>query len=228
MVGRQLYYLVKSEHGWLGGVGFSSSALHLEARDRWIGWDWDKRRASLHHVVNMSRFLIRPGVSCKNLASRALGMASESFLEILRHGMVIVHSFWRALWIPAIIGGTCYRAANWQYIGRTKGRGRQDVFRKSEESRKDIYVYPLEEDFRRKMGLPEGSGLGAIDISAGIDGSYWAENEFGGAPLGDERLSQRLVEIAADKAEQPLAHIVELPKETGQKSKPIIGLSTNR
>ena len=89
-------------------------------------------------------------------------------------------------------------------------------------------MYPLEEDFRRKMGLPEGSGLGAIDISAGIDGSYWAENEFGGAPLGDERLSQRLVEIAADKAEQPPAHIVELPKETGQKSKPIIGLSTNR
>lgn len=31
LVGRQLYYLVKSEHGWLGGVGFSSSALHLEA-----------------------------------------------------------------------------------------------------------------------------------------------------------------------------------------------------
>ena len=89
-------------------------------------------------------------------------------------------------------------------------------------------MYPLEEDFRRKMGLPEGSGLGAIDIGAGIDGSYWAENEFGGAPLGDERLSQRLVEIAADKAEQPwLAHIVELPKETGQKSKPIIGLSTS-
>ena len=35
--------------------------------------------------------------------------------------------------------GTCYRAANWQYLGRTKGRGRQDVFRKRGESRKDIY-----------------------------------------------------------------------------------------
>ena len=79
MVGRQLYYLVKSEHGWLGGVGFSSSALHLEARDRWIGWDWDTRRANLHHVVNMSRFLIRPGVSCNNLASRVLGMAVREF-----------------------------------------------------------------------------------------------------------------------------------------------------
>ena len=56
VVGRQRYYLVRSEHGWLGGVGFSSSALHLEARDRWIGWDWESRRANLHHVVNMSRF----------------------------------------------------------------------------------------------------------------------------------------------------------------------------
>jgi hypothetical protein len=99
--------------------------------------------------------------------------------------------------------GTCYRAANWQYIGRTKGRGRQDVFRKTGESIKDIYVYPLDENFRRKMGLPEGSGLGAIDITAGIDGGDWAEKEFGGAFLGDERLSQRLVEIAGDKAEQP-------------------------
>ena len=69
-------------------------------------------------------------------------------------------------------------------------------------------MYPLEEDFRRKMGLPEGSGLGAIDIGAGIDGSYWAENEFGGAPLGDKRLSQRLDEIAADKAEQPGSRIL--------------------
>lgn len=79
LVGRQLYYLVKSEHGWLGGVGFSSSALHLEARDRWIGWDWDRRRANLHHVVNMSRFLIRPCISCKNLASRVLGMVVRGF-----------------------------------------------------------------------------------------------------------------------------------------------------
>ncbi len=62
LVGRQRYYLVQSVHGWLGGFGFSSSALHLEARDRWIGWNWEIRRANLHHIVNMSRFLIRSGV----------------------------------------------------------------------------------------------------------------------------------------------------------------------
>ena len=35
LVGRQVRYLVKSEHGWIGGLGFSAAALHLEARDRW-------------------------------------------------------------------------------------------------------------------------------------------------------------------------------------------------
>ncbi len=53
------------------------------------------------------------------------------------------------------------------------------------------------------MGLSEDSGLGAINISTGIGGEKWAENEFGNAPLGDERLSNRLVGIASAKAEQP-------------------------
>ena len=52
LVGRQIRYLVRSEHGWLGGLGFSSSALHLEARDRWIGWDLETKRSNLHYVIN--------------------------------------------------------------------------------------------------------------------------------------------------------------------------------
>jgi hypothetical protein len=45
-VGRQLRYLVGSDHGWLGGVGFAASALHLAARERWIGWN-DEQRAGV-------------------------------------------------------------------------------------------------------------------------------------------------------------------------------------
>ncbi|MEE9402944.1 MAG: transposase DNA-binding-containing protein, partial [Desulfobacteria bacterium] len=97
--------------------------------------------------------------------------------------------------------GTCYRAANWIWIGRTKGRGRQDRFMKRAETVKDIYVYPLEKDFRLKMGLSEDNGLGALDLSAGIGEANWAEKELGDAPIGDARLSHRLVEIAADKAQ---------------------------
>ena len=53
------------------------------------------------------------------------------------------------------------------------------------------------------MGLSANCGLGAVDLYAGIDNENWAENEFGGAPLGDKRLSNRLVEIGTDKAMNP-------------------------
>ncbi len=200
LVGRQLRYLVQSEHGWLGGISFSSAALNLEARDKWIGWDWDIRQSNLHHIVNMSRFLIRCSVSCKNLASRVLGLAIRMFPEDFenRYG-------YRPLILESFVdithyNGTCYKAANWQWIGCTKGRGRQDRFNKHEETVKDIYVYPLEKDFRIKMGLSVNCGLGAVDLYSGIDNENWAENEFGGA---DKRLSNRLVEIGYDKAMNP-------------------------
>ena len=138
LVGRQLRYLVQSEHGWLGGISFSSAALHLEARDKWIGWNWDMRQESLHHVVNMSRFLIRSCVSCKNLASRALGLVIKQFSGDFEfrygHRPLLLESFVDTTHYR----GTCYKAANWQWIGRTKGRGRQDLLKKHEETVKDI------------------------------------------------------------------------------------------
>ncbi len=203
LVGCQLYYLIKSEYGLLGGVGFSSAALHLEDRDRWIGWNWETRRAQLHHVVNMNRFLIRSGVSCKNLASRILGMVMREFPEDFEnrygHRPLLLESFVDIEHFT----GVCYKATNWQCIGRTKGSGRQGLPERKEESIKDIYVFPLEKNFRIKMGLSKESGLGELDIAAGIDCTNWAEREFCNAPLGDKRLSRRLIEIATEKDEQP-------------------------
>ena len=203
LVGRQLRYLVESEHGWLGGISFSSAALHLEDRDKWIGWDWNNRQDNLHHVVNMSRFLIRSCISCKNLASRVLGMCIKQFPDDFErhynHRPLLLESFVDT----AHYRGTCYKAANWQWIGTTKGRGRQDLLNKQEETVKDIYVYPLDQDFRTKLGLADNSGLGAIKIHDGLDSENWAENEFGNAPLNDQRLSNRLVEIARQQGENP-------------------------
>src|SRR5215469_14851880 len=45
LVGRQMRYLVGSQHGWLGAFGFAAPALQLAARDGWIGWDGEQRRA---------------------------------------------------------------------------------------------------------------------------------------------------------------------------------------
>jgi hypothetical protein len=203
LVGRQLRYLIDSEHGWLGGFGFAAAALQLADRDRWIGWDAEQRRAYLHTVVGMSRFLIRPCLQCHNLASKALSMSMarlpDDFERAFNYRPWLVESFVDT----SRHSGACYEASNWIRVGETKGRGRQDRFTQSALSRKAIYVYPLERDFRRRMGLSPGAGLGALGPAEGLEAPQWAAHEFGGAPLGDARLSRRLVEVAAAKAEVP-------------------------
>jgi hypothetical protein len=203
LVGRQIRYLVHSAHGWLGGLGFAAPALKLADRDRWIGWDDQQRAAQLHRIVCLSRFLIRSSIDCYNLASRLLSMSLErlavDFLERYKYEPWLVESFVDT----AQFSGASYRAANWILVGQTQGRGRQDRFRKQEKSVKDIYLYPLEKDFRTRLGLPAGAGLGPLGPADGVDGNHWAQQEMGGAPLGDIRLSQRLVEIVQSKAEKP-------------------------
>jgi hypothetical protein len=203
LVGRQLRYLIGSRHGWLGGFGFSAAALQLAARDTWIGWDREQRQAHLHRVIGMSRFLIRPSVNCHNLASKVLSMSlsrlAVDFEQRYKYRPYLIESFVDT----AHYSGTCYRAANWLQIGQTKGRGRQDRLAKSALSCKAIYVYPLASEFRKHLGLSPNAGSGALDITDGLDAEHWAEYEFGGAPLGDKRLSKRLVSVAEAKAEVP-------------------------
>ena len=47
--------------------------------------------------------------------------------------------------------GTCYRAANWQCIGKTAGRGRYDRLHQALSSVKAVFVYPLVKDFREAL-----------------------------------------------------------------------------
>jgi hypothetical protein len=203
LVGRQLRYLIASEHGWLGGLGFAAPALQVADRDKWIGWSVEQRRAGLHWVVNLSRLLIRPGVRCRNLASRVLGWCAQLVPEDFEqcYGM-------RPLLLESFVDrgrhlGTCYRAANWIRVGATSGRGRQDRLREAGETVKDIYVYPLKKDFRVRLELAADAGASELGVSDGLESGGWAGKEFGGAKLGDARLSQRLVEIAQMKGEQP-------------------------
>jgi hypothetical protein len=203
LVGRQVRYLIGSEYGWLGAMGFAAPALQLADRDHWIGWTLEQRRAALHTVVNMSRFLIRPAVHCANLASMLLAMAARQmpvdFEQRYHYRPILVESF-----VDSVhFAGTSYQAANWIRIGRTQGRGRQDRARQASETVKDIYVYPLEKDFRVQLGLAADAGRSALGPADGLEAETWAEKEFGGAPLGDERLSKRLNQVASSKAGLP-------------------------
>jgi len=203
LVGRQLRYLINSRHGWLGGFGFSAAALQLAARDQWIGWDKEQRQTHLHRVIGMSRFLIRPSVDCHNLASKVLSMSvarlAVDFEQRYDYTPYLIESFVDL----ERYSGTSYQAANWIDIGQTKGRGRQDRFTQSLLSRKAIYVYPLNKAFRKQLGLSPSAGSGALDLTEGLDAEQWAEQEFGGAQLGDIRLSRRLITSANTKAKAP-------------------------
>ena len=203
LVGRQLRYLIGSAHGWLGGFGFAAPALQLAERDAWIGWDGEGRRAYLHYVVGMSRFLLRPCVVCRNLASKALSLSllalPEDFERRYGYRPWLVESFVDT----EHFSGACYRAANWIEVGKTRGRGRQDRGKRAALSVKAIFVYPLEHDFRARMSLSPDAGGGALTPTTGVEGEGWAHHEFGGAPLGDTRLSRRLVHVAAAKARVP-------------------------
>ena len=77
--GAQLKYLFRSEHGYLGAVGFASAALYLKPRDRWMAWSSAQRGKYRQHIVGLNRFLIRPGLQWKNLASHSLGKVLRQF-----------------------------------------------------------------------------------------------------------------------------------------------------
>lgn len=146
--GSSLKYFVKSGEMELGCIQFSASSWALEEREKWIGWNVSDRKARLHLIVNNSRFLIFPWIKIKNLASKVLSLAAKriqkDWLNEYCYAPVLLETFVDLDYFK----GTGYKAANWIYLGKTKGRGRMDRDGKKNLSKKAIFVYPLQDDFR--------------------------------------------------------------------------------
>lgn len=209
MVGRQMRYLIGSEHGWLGAVGFGSCALRLADRDEWIGWDEPMRRQFQDRVLDMRRFLIRPSVRCENLASRVLSMVTERVAVDFerRYGFEpwLLESFVNT----EAYEGTCYQAANWLCVGESLGRGRNGPIEPT-VPRKDIYVYELNRRWRQDMGIvPKSERIVPLSLEESLGNAQWVAAEFGAADLGHLDATQRLVRIAQAKAQNPSAPYTE-------------------
>ena len=207
-VGRLLRYLVRSEHGYLGALGFSSSAVALKPRDDWLGWDKSVRLQHLERVVSLSRFLIRPSVTCLHLASRVLGMVARRVKQDYRarYGLEIL--LLETFVDPSAHAGTCFRAANWIGVGQTQGRGRQDREQKACLSKKDIYMYPLDSHFRAKLGVSQK--LKPLEIAEELGSAEWARKEFEGAQLGHASRTKRVIQMAEGKSRKPHASWLEV------------------
>jgi hypothetical protein len=156
--GAQMRFLVFGDSRLLAALGFGASAWKVAARDHWIGWAAEHRMANLHLIVNNARFLILPWVQSRNLASRILGRIARLLPQLWdeRYGYapVMLETFVE----KDRFRGTCYRAANWILVGPTQGRGKLDRKHQHALPVKDVFVYPLRKDFRRRLSAEPDVG----------------------------------------------------------------------
>lgn len=212
LCGAQLRYLIWSErYGWLGGLSFSAAAWAVRCRDEFIGWSEEARSHTLQFVVNNSRFLIVPTVKVAGLASHVLAMCArrlaDDWQKRYSYRPVLLETFVD----PGRFTGASYRAANWQYVGRTSGRGRNDA----KTTVKDVYIYPLCDDWKERLcTLPDGT-VSTRPTPPHEDAPEWVEEEFGAAQLGDRRRVERLMQLGEAFFAKPTANI---PQACGTKA----------
>ena len=152
--GAQLRYFIKAEGQILALLGFGAAAWTTAPRDNYIGWDGPTRRKNLHLIVNNARFLILPWVHSKNLGSRILSLASkrigDDWQERYNYRPVLLETFVE----QQRFQGTCYKAANWTFVGATRGMGKLGS-KGGDVPIKSVLLYPLCKDFRNRL-----SGVG--------------------------------------------------------------------
>ena len=151
-VGENLQYVVRDARGqWLAGLVFGSAAWKCQDRDRFIGWTAEQRQRQLCYITNNSRFLILPWIGVQHLASWVLSAVarrlSRDWQAKYGHPIYLIETFVEG----DRFRGTAYQAANWLKVGATTGRTRQDRQGVIQQPVKDIYVYPLQRNFREEL-----------------------------------------------------------------------------
>jgi hypothetical protein len=202
LVGTQLRYLIGSEHGWLGALGFGPPAFVLGARDRWIGWSTRARLEHLPEVVGLSRLLIRQEVRCTNLVSKVWSLVAARLAEdwFRRYGV-------RPLLVETFVDrsrflGRCFAAANWRRLGESTGRGRLGPPTPT-APRKDIWVYPLSAEARRQLQVEPARPVTPCPLLKSLETADWCGHELASLELGDARRNRRAQKILAGRWNDP-------------------------
>ena len=153
-VGEHLKYLVWSRGVPVACLAWSSAPRHIGCRDRFIGWLQATRREHVHLLAYNTRFLILPWGQVPHLASHLLGAiarrVSDDWQALYNHPIWMLETFVD----PERFRGTCYRAANWLFVGMTTGVGKASQTKVPDRSLKQMLVYPLAKDFRTRLGVP--------------------------------------------------------------------------
>jgi len=153
-VGEHLLYAAFLGSELVALLGWAGAALQAPLRDRYVGWDESTKRRQLRLVVDNVRFLVLPWVRVKCLASKVLACNLRRLSDDWRRAWG--HPVWMAETFvdTSRFRGTCYRAANWRYLGQTAGRSRHANRYPRNHCPKALFVFPLRRHAERALRAP--------------------------------------------------------------------------
>jgi hypothetical protein len=151
-IGEHLKYLVKASGQVIACLAWQSAPRHLKVRDRYLAWSDEARERNVHLLAYNTRFLILPWVQVEHLASHLLGrmakLVPQDWQRLYAHPI-----YWLETFVDTSrFHGTCYRAANWQVIGTTAGRGHRAPTYEQTRPLKQMLGLPLHRKFREVLG----------------------------------------------------------------------------
>ncbi|MCL2026780.1 MAG: IS701 family transposase [Leptospirales bacterium] len=195
MIGPRLKYVVFSEKKFIAAFSFNQAAYKIGSRDSYIGWNDEQRIKFLPLIINNNRFLILPWVNVKNLAShilsRSIKLLRMDWPAIYNKDPILLETF-----VDERFEGTCYKAANWIYLGETQGYARKGGLYTYHGKRKGVYVYPLTRDFRNIIGCAERPPSRAFNLKkeGRLEKMMIQSNEWNPNLLEEAGITQETVE----------------------------------
>jgi hypothetical protein len=142
-VGESMGYAALMGDELVALLDWGSAVPRCASRDCFIGWDRASRDAQLPLLVANRRFLVLPWVRLKCLASQVLAAnlrrLNRDWQAVYGHSVLLAETFVDT----SRHRGTCYRASNWTYVGRTRGFTRLKVGFAPNHRPKAVFVYEL-------------------------------------------------------------------------------------
>jgi hypothetical protein len=156
LVGEHIKHLAFINGQVVACLGWASASWKVKARDRFLGWNTPTRRKNLYGIANNTRFLIPAWVQVKHLASKVLALSlrrlSSDWHKTYGHQVYLAETFVD----NSRFKGTCYKAANWHYVGQTSGSAKKGNTYRHHGQSKAVYLYPLHRNFRRLLNDDQG------------------------------------------------------------------------
>jgi len=156
-VGDYLRQIVEVDGKAVALLVWGPACYALKDRDHWISWSPVQRLERLKLIVQNRRFLVLADKGqSPNLASQTMGAALRAlpgqWLERFGYRPLLAESFTD----PEAYAGTCYKASNWEAVGKSAGhsRHRADFYVPNDRPKK-LWLRPLGPQGREHLSAPQ-------------------------------------------------------------------------